>query len=497
MAKKRQRAKGTGTLYRRDPKGPWIARWFDHEGRRREASTHTTERAAAERILAKRIADAAIRKDGVVDARDDRYAAEERRPLSDHLDEWKAALGARNNTPQYVDQQVTRARTFFARMKAERLSEVTLSRAQAAMTDLRRDGRTGRTLNYYAQAAGQFTRWCRRDRRIRENPLEGLTRSQTATDRKYERRALDADELRLLVDAAERGPAFEELDGTSRAMLYRVAGGSGFRASELVSLTPRQFRLDDDPPSIVMPAAKSKRRRDEAQPIQVDLAESLRVWLADHPISDPLWPGKWRKQAAHMIRADLRRAKAWWIREAPSRVERRKRREAEFLAEEDSGGRLVDFHALRVTYVTLLVKGGASVKVAQELARHSTPTLTLNVYAKLGVHDLKGALNSLPKFPPTDPEPNQLRATGTDSTTHPDDYLLSSTRLYPRQLERETTGRGGTQRDESSSDLARDECRKPIDSTDYGDSVGSNVTGREKGGDGIRTHESRICNPFP
>ncbi len=57
---------------------------------------------------------------------------------------------------------------------------------------------------------------------------------------------------------------------------------------------------------------------------------------------------------------------------------------------------MVDFHALRTTYITLVVKSGASVKEAQELARHSDPKLTMNVYTKLGIHDLTGALESMP-----------------------------------------------------------------------------------------------------
>ena len=48
--------------------------------------------------------------------------------------------------------------------------------------------------------------------------------------------------------------------------------------------------------------------------------------------------------------------------------------------ETDSG--IVDFHALRGTYVTHLVASGASVKTCQTLARHSTPSLTIGIYAK-------------------------------------------------------------------------------------------------------------------
>ncbi len=61
-------------------------------------------------------------------------------------------------------------------------------------------------------------------------------------------------------------------------------------------------------------------------------------------------------------------------------AERHHRRSDDFLACTDSEGRVVDFHALRATYITMLVKGGATVKQAQDLARHSDPKLTMNVY---------------------------------------------------------------------------------------------------------------------
>lgn len=47
-----------------------------------------------------------------------------------------------------------------------------------------------------------------------------------------------------------------------------------------------------------------------------------------------------------------------------------------------SEGKL-DFHALRVTFATLVVESGASVKEAQTMLRHSNPTITMNTYAKV------------------------------------------------------------------------------------------------------------------
>ena len=42
----------------------------------------------------------------------------------------------------------------------------------------------------------------------------------------------------------------------------------------------------------------------------------------------------------------------------------------------------MDFHACRVAYINLIMESGATAKEAQELARHATPHMTMNVYGR-------------------------------------------------------------------------------------------------------------------
>jgi hypothetical protein len=74
-----------------------------------------------------------------------------------------------------------------------------------------------------------------------------------------------------------------------------------------------------------------------------------------------------------------------------------------------------DFHCLRHSYITAVVKSGCSVKVAQELARHANPKLTLNVYSHLTAHDLTEGLDGLSHALP-EPAKVTMRKTGTDQT---------------------------------------------------------------------------------
>ena len=109
--------------------------------------------------------------------------------------------------------------------------------------------------------------------------------------------------------------------------------------------------------------------------------------------------------------------------------------------ETDSG--VVDFHALRGTYITHLVNSGASVKTCQTLARHSTPVLTIGVYAKTSLHDLTGAVEALPDLTPSEPasERGYMQATGTDGKHIRERFA----HLLP-------TGEDGNRRDDSDTD---------------------------------------------
>jgi len=62
----------------------------------------------------------------------------------------------------------------------------------------------------------------------------------------------------------------------------------------------------------------------------------------------------------------------------------------------DGVKRYADFHALRHTFVTFLSRSGLTVKQAQALARHSTPTLTFGTYCHVTEAELGEAVAKLP-----------------------------------------------------------------------------------------------------
>ena len=168
-------------------------------------------------------------------------------------------------------------------------------------------------------------------------------------------------------------------------MLYRVALGTGFRASELASLTPGSFDLNGERPTITVEAAFSKRRERDVQPIAQALARSLAPWLEDKELGVPVFGMPSSSNTAKMLKTDL---------------------EAAGLSYLTSEG-VADFHALRHTYITRLAMSNERPKVVQELARHSKLELTMNVYTHLGVHDLQSAVDRMPDHGPKGGQPKK------------------------------------------------------------------------------------------
>ena len=348
-----------------------------------------------------------------------------KKTLNEHLDDYAQAMRAKGTTAKQVFQVTTRTRRVFDACGFRHHTDLKASRIMAYLHDLRADrldddgeivkrGISAQTFNFYVGAVKQFCQWMIRDRRAMDNPAIHLDKLNTKTDRRHDRRSLSADELIRLLDATETGPTFRALPGSDRAMLYRVAAGSGLRRSELASLTPESFDLKADPPTITVRAAYSKHRRDDVQPIPAALADELHEYLEGKPTGRPVW--NIPDRTADMIRADLRTARARWIRETPDRKERRERRQSFFLATVDDAGRHADFHALRHSFVSALAMGGVNPKTAQILARHSTIGLTLDRYTHLGRGDAAKGLSALPDLTPTKPESEaqELRKTGTD-----------------------------------------------------------------------------------
>ena len=410
------------SIYRRTKGGRYCITYQVRPGVRKTVRG-CKDRAATEALARKLEADAMLRREGVIDTKADQYAKAEVKPLmvkdaegnvtGGHLAQFYASLLAKGTTKKHAQLVRTRAATVIDLCNARRLSGLTPSVVQTAIGLLRDDeGLSLQTCNHYLRAIKQFSRWLWRDGRTRDDALVHLAGYNVKLDRRHDRRALTDEELARLIQAAERGPKVRGMFGPNRAMLYQLAVGTGFRAGELASLTPESFDLDAEPPTVTIEAAYSKHRRQDEQPIRRDLADLLKPWLKGRKRGQLVF--KMPDKPVKLIQADLRAAREAWLNEAASEKERKARDKTSFLKYRDRANCVADFHALRHTYISRLIQSGVNVKVAQELARHSTPTLTLGRYAHIGLVDETRALDALPSIEMPDPKREAVRATGTD-----------------------------------------------------------------------------------
>jgi len=353
------------------------------------------DKVATIQLAAKLEKEAELADSGIID----KYKEHRKRPLSEHLDDFKASLQNKGATEKHANLVFNRAKAVIDSCGFVYIGDVSASKVLRYLGERRKEGLSIRSSNFYLQAIKQLYRWLVADNRTDENPLAYLSGQNPKTDIRHPRRALTADELNSLFDTLIENPVFNFIGGKERAMLYMLAVSTGLRAGELATLTWQSLNLDDSGPSVKVLAAYSKHRRDDIVPLRLDIAQQLKAWKEEKKPDDKskVFDGFKVTRAAKMLRKDL---------------------EAADIEYKDDAGRITDFHSLRHTFISNLTKGGASPKVAQALARHSTIGLTMDTYTHLGLYDERAALESLPQLPAlyslNKEEKAAARKTGTD-----------------------------------------------------------------------------------
>jgi len=350
---------------------------------------------------------------------------------------------------------------------------------------LRDEGRAARTIGSHLSAIKAFTRWLTEHHKLPRDPLASVKKPNPETDRRRERRMLLPEEWQHLEAATEAGPDRYRISGAERLMLYRAAIQTGFRSSELRSLTRGRLYLDANLPYVTCKAGSTKNRREARQYIQPDLAATLKAHIATKSPKATVFSLPHESSVAQMLRDDLSEARRLWIREANGDPqEYAQRQESDFLADTNHEKEVLDFHSLRHTCGAWLSMTGAHPKTVQTVMRHSSITLTMDTYGHLFPGQEAEAVDRLQEM--LNP-PEALRATGTDSQT--------AQRLAQRTGR--DSGRPSAMRCESQREpTAQTKTPKSLEIADLGDDVRPVATGSESSGGGTRTPDSRIMIPL-
>jgi len=180
----------------------------------------------------------------------------------------------------------------------------------------------------------------------------------------------------LIKTTSEKNIIVGRTTGQERAVLYALAGCTGLRRKELLSLIWEDINLLADNAFIRVKASVAKNGKGTNQPMPLIVVNLLRALRAHIRPNSSVSFGKWIN-TAWLIRDDLTAAGIGPV---------------------DKDGNEICFHSLRNSYISFLANSQVPAKVVQKLARHSDPRLTFNTYARTLEEAEQKALNFLPNF---------------------------------------------------------------------------------------------------
>lgn len=249
-------------------------------------------------------------------------------PLSEHLDDWKANMLDQGKASRgQVAQVEYRARRIVEGCEFQRITDMAAEDVEAYLAKRRNDPEeplSAQSSNHYLQAVKRFSKWLVKKGRTDRDRLADAAALKISDEKKtHKRRALTSEEFGRLVEAAAGGEVIEGIPGPDRAMLYILAGWTGYRRAELASLTLRSFDLGNETPSVSVQSGYTKNKKAATIPLHPVVVERIRAWLAtkdDLSPDVPLLPLRtasgWLRKTSKLMKRDLKAARKGWIEES-------------------------------------------------------------------------------------------------------------------------------------------------------------------------------------
>jgi integrase len=411
----------------------WYMRYRDADGIMRRESTGCRDKQAAQKKLADVLAEVEKVQTGIITQQEKQIADHAVRSLGQHVADYlehlsRKRIRGRKVSVTYLKNIRGRLTRLIADCGWHRMRDITRDRMERWLDEAEANNLAASTRNEYLISLSALCTWAVKSQRLSRNPVSGIGKADRSSDRRRVRRALTADEVARLLDAASRRPVAElgrqpialpgddndgqrswtyealtaenferchaagrerladqarrydraERLGRERALFYLLAVSTGLRWRELASLTIGQVHLDALPTAyLVLHADDAKSGRSANVPLRPDVAQALRQHLANyrdqhHDIKLFTTPPTIR-----VFDADC---------------------QAAGIAKRDERGRIVDIHALRHTFGTHLSACGVHPRTAMAAMRHSRIELTMNYYTDPTLLDVAGAVNALPAF---------------------------------------------------------------------------------------------------
>jgi len=401
---------------------------------------------------------------------------------------FKQELTARGNTDEHIDTTVQRIERLLTRCALVYWRDLNLpgvvTRINVWLGSRRSEKQiTGTTLNYYIRDFRAFCSWLHETGRAPAVALEELKPIHNADMDAAQRRALSIEELRWLIFAAEKGPTRYRMHGPERALVYRFCFETGIRPKQVRSLTVANFDLAATPATVTTQARHVKRRRQHVQTLTANMAKLLRTHFEGKMPAAVAFNMCNANRMAPMLREDLADARQKWVAAAPDDQDRIERIKSDFLEATNKLGEVAVFYSLRHSHGTTLADAGITQRDIAASMHHANERTTARYIHRDRQKAQATAIAVLPALDATE----EMRKTGTtDAPVGYAEALGLRTACATGHVSVESGGVGG------SGSKSGNGSKGSVNAV-----VMVIAPEMLKGQGGIRTHERRICNPFP
>jgi integrase len=328
--------------------------------------------------------------------------AEITKPLTEHIGDYAQVLCAKGFSKDYVVRTENRLKKIVKDCRFYFFRDITKSAVEIYSGKLKADKYSDTSRGHYLDCLKTFLNWAQLDQRINTNPLATLEKPARDSAKKG---VLTPEQfIHLIKHTFEKNVLIGNTTGQERAVLYMLAGTTGLRRNELLSLTWDCINLSGDTAFVRVKASIAKNGKEALQPIPPAMIAILQALKAHTRPNDTERVfasfGRWINTAG-LIQDDLKAAEIKLL---------------------DKDGNEICFHSLRNSYISFLANSATPAKVVQTLARHSDPRLTFNTYARTFEKAEQQAISFLPNFG------NFVLSTGLDNNRIKQEIFIDSHR---------------------------------------------------------------------
>ena len=177
------------SIYRRKKGGYYYITYQVRPGKRRTVKG-SKDRAATEALARKLESDAMLRREGVIDPKAEKLAANGSMPLKAHIDAFETALHAKGNTEKHIKATLAYIRKAVKACGFETAADIDAGKVSVLVAALKRKNRSARSINAMLTALKSLTAWLYKTERLRTDPMKQVAKLNARADRRHQRRAL-------------------------------------------------------------------------------------------------------------------------------------------------------------------------------------------------------------------------------------------------------------------------------------------------------------------